>query len=319
MSRPNRRLTAAEKGKGLVVEAHESQVRRIRAPPLDTSALIRENALTLIGRLTNPQEQRIWALIASLPRKWNARGRVVGADLGHNCFQFRFEREDDLQRVLDNRPYHFNYWMVVIQKWEPVISGTFPSMIPFWIRIKGLPLHFWQDAMICKIGRDLGEFETHELTKTVARVRVLVDGLKPLIKETIVEFDSGEECLVTLEYERLENHCDVCLLLSHNNDSCPIKEKTTKLLMPAKETEMKPDTQDSYTTPSANLRVEKNHKEEFHQRVDRHGRPYGERISTKQTRVPPPIIGEKEAYTSYRRRGETYRREEPSYASPPVR
>lgn len=111
-----RRLTAEEKGKGLVSEAKEPHIKRIRAPPMDTSALIEENSLTLIGRLTNPREQRMWALIPSLP-------------------------------------YHFGYWMVILQRWKPVISESFPSLIPFWIRIKGLPLHFWQDAMIFEYER----------------------------------------------------------------------------------------------------------------------------------------------------------------------
>lgn len=55
------------------------------------------------------------------------------------------------------------------------------------------------------------------------RVRVSINGLKPLVKETIVEFDTGEESRITLEYERLENHCSICLLLSHSNEHCGIR------------------------------------------------------------------------------------------------
>lgn len=161
-------------------------------------------------------QQKIWALIPALPRKWNLRGRAVGSNLGNNCFQFRFEREEDLRRVLDNRPYHFAYWMVILQRWEPVISNSVPSMIPFWIGIKGLPLHYWQDDMVCRVGQELGTLENHELTKTTARVQVSVDGLKPLIKELIIEFDSGEETSVTLEYEKLKYHCSVCFSLLHS-------------------------------------------------------------------------------------------------------
>lgn len=125
------RYTEEEKGKQQVKGAARENIKRIKAPTLDNTKLIEENALTLIGRLTNPREQRIWALLPALPRKWNLQGKVEGSDLGNNCFLFRFEREDDLTRVLDNRPYHFAYWMVIIQRWEPVISRTFPSTIPF--------------------------------------------------------------------------------------------------------------------------------------------------------------------------------------------
>lgn len=167
----------------------------------------------------------MWALIPALPRKWNLQGKVNGSDLGNNCFQYRFEREDDLRRVLDNRPYHFAYWMVLIQRWEPIISNTFPSQIPFWIRIKGLPLHYWHDDMVCRVGQELGTLSNHELTRTTARVRVMVDGLKPLIVDPIIEFDSGEESSITLEYERLEQHCSYCFSLLHHRTDCPPKRK----------------------------------------------------------------------------------------------
>lgn len=122
-----RRLTKEEKRKHQMSDTNEPTIKRIKAPYVDNSVLIKENAHTLIGRVTNPQEQRISSLIPALPRKWNIQERAIGSDLGHGCFQFRFEKEEDLQRVLDNRPYHFAYWMVILQRWEPVISATFPS------------------------------------------------------------------------------------------------------------------------------------------------------------------------------------------------
>lgn len=185
------RYTEAEKEKNHLNEDQERKVMRIKAPNLDNSALIQDNALTLIGRLTNPQEQRMWALIPALPRKWNLQGRVVGSDLGNHCFQFRFEKEEDLRRVLENRPYHFSYWMIILQRWEPIISSSFPSLIPFWIRIKSLPLHFWHEDMIVKVGQELGTLENHELTKSTARVRVLVDGLKPLLWSPLSSLTQG--------------------------------------------------------------------------------------------------------------------------------
>lgn len=266
-----RRLTYAEKGKGVVLELKEPTVRRIRAPSLDTTLLVRDNELTLIGRLTNPKEQRIWNLIPSLPRKWNIQGRA-----------------DDLQSVLDNRPYHFGYWMIILQCWEPIISDSFPSLIPFWVRIKGLPLHYWHETMVRNIGKELGTYEAHMITKTSAKVRVMVNGLKPIIKETIIEFDSGEECKITLEYDKLENHCSLCGLLSHQASRCPT------LLVEEVHKRDQSRASRGVATEALNQSAEEKqedpsyHSQAFHQRVDRHGRSFGNRISTKQTRVPPP-------------------------------
>lgn len=246
----------------------------------------------------NPKEQKIWALLLALPRKWNLQGRVVGSDLGNNCFQFRFEREEDIRRVLDNRPYHFAYWMVILQRWEPVISNSFPSMIPCWIKIKGLPLHYWHDDMVCRVGQEIGTLENHELTKTTARVRVSVDGLKPLIKEAIVEFDSGEEISVTLEYERLESHCSCCFSLLHPRKYCPSnrEEDLTWSKISTSNIEMVRYSSDpGYPKLDEKKRTEpaigeaNTIQHAFKARVDRHGNPFGERVSTKQTRIPPPF------------------------------
>ena len=110
--------------------------------------------------------------------------------------------------------------MVIIQQWEPIIAPNYPSQIPFWIELKGLPLHYWNKEMLHKIGKELGSLDSFEVTPLAARIRVTIDGLKPLIKETIVEFDSGDETIVSLEYEKLANHCQLCNSLLHDEYQC---------------------------------------------------------------------------------------------------
>lgn len=58
---------------------------RIKALEFDTSDLIKDNALTLIGRVSNPAEQPIGVLLSSLPNKWAIKGSVTGSDLGQSC------------------------------------------------------------------------------------------------------------------------------------------------------------------------------------------------------------------------------------------
>ncbi|CAA7040438.1 unnamed protein product [Microthlaspi erraticum] len=118
-----RRYTYAEKGKAMANPHDHPARKRIRAPEMDTTDLVEENALTLIGRITNPKEQRIRSLIPYFSNRWEIKGEVEGSDLGNNCFQFRFTLEKDLNRILANRPYQFARWMVIVQKWEPIISS----------------------------------------------------------------------------------------------------------------------------------------------------------------------------------------------------
>ncbi|CAN6996819.1 unnamed protein product, partial [Brassica oleracea var. botrytis] len=111
--------------------------------------------------------------------------KPVGSDLGNGLFQFQFERETDLLYVLEQRPYHYARWMIILQRWEPTVVPSFPSLIPFWIKVQGLPIHLWTEQIVECIGADIGKYEKAEITPLSVRMRVHVDGLLPLIKNSV--------------------------------------------------------------------------------------------------------------------------------------
>jgi len=90
------RIHAHLKGKSLARGYSSPTRKRIWALDLDTSELIKANALTLMGRLTNPAAQRLWSLFPFLSNRWNLKGKVVGSGLGKGCFQFKFDFEEDM-------------------------------------------------------------------------------------------------------------------------------------------------------------------------------------------------------------------------------
>lgn len=152
--------------------------------------------------------------------------------------------------------------------------------------------------MVCRVGQELGTLENHELTKTTARVQVSVDGLKPLIKELIIEFDSRKETSVTLEYEKLKYHCSVCFLLLHSRKNCPKTREEERIWSQTQKTSQTETLYGTDTTSKAQ-QMERRELEQikakkgtdhysFTARLDRHGKPFGERVSTRQTRAPPP-------------------------------
>lgn len=294
-----RRLSYAEKGKAIASSSSTTTLRRIRAPEIDTTRAIRENELTLIGRVTNPKEQKIWDLIPYLIQRWNLKGAATGSELGQHCFQFRFELKEDMETVLSKRPYQYARWMLIIQRWEPIISADFPAKIPFWIKLKGLPLHYWDPEMLERLGKEAGRLDNFELTPTSARILVTVNGLQPLLMETIVDFSTGEETIVTLEYEKLANHCSSCKRLSHGASECPYNRSPSpgehSIAPQRQRTNEPPGYQRNYATERH--RTGTNHRNQevrnqqelphFNQRLDRHGRPFGTRPSAKHSREDP--------------------------------
>ena len=215
-----RRYSNKEKEKWIADSARPSKRAPIQLPEADSSRLIEEHKLTLIGRLTNPSVQNTRALVDFFLQHWQVIGNITGSALGPQLFQFKFDTEQDLQSILSKAPYHFKKWMFILQRWEPIVSDLFPSTIPFWVTIHGVPLHYWTDPALRAIGKALGPVEDTDTVK--CRVRVIINGLKPLERTLAISLSSGTK-QVELEYEKLEKHCFSCLSLAHEETNCPSK------------------------------------------------------------------------------------------------
>lgn len=214
------RFSRAEKNKG---KEDRPSLRKplVRIPVSDSSSLIERNKYTLIGRVTNPAMQKTRALVDFFLQHWNMVGRITGRDLGPSLFQFCFDSEQDLQAILSKSPFHFKRWMMILQRWEPIVSDSFPSAISFWITVHGVPLHYWSEKTFDAIGDALGHIEVRDFEK--ARMKVQVNGLKPLIMRMDIELPSKDVIEVELEYDKLEKHCFYCKSLTHEDDDCDIR------------------------------------------------------------------------------------------------
>ncbi|VVB15578.1 unnamed protein product [Arabis nemorensis] len=221
----NRKFSTAEKGKGIDQPVEPTRATRVRVPHFDPAELVHNHDLMLIGRITNPKIQKMWALLPFLADHWKVSSRPVCADMGHERFQYQFACEEDIQLIMANRPYHFAHWMVILQRWEPTVASPFPSQIPFWIKVHGVPSHLWSNAMLLSLASNIGHFESSEIITSSARVRVMINGLKPLIISSTLEFSTGDEVKAELVYERLEIHCSLCHMLDHDIKECPESEE----------------------------------------------------------------------------------------------
>lgn len=188
---------------------------RISVPRFDNSGLIASYAKTLIERCMNPPKQVMKMLLFMLPRIWGVEGRVVGTDLVLGRFQFAFDLEEDIEEVLNMGPFHFNAWMISLVRWKPVVKVNYPSKIIFWVYVLDIPLHFWAAQTFRSVGDALGKVQG-EVDITEGRVRVEVDGFKPLIFSMTINFDEGVELPVSLRYEKLVGFCSECFCMTHN-------------------------------------------------------------------------------------------------------
>ncbi|KAL0771588.1 hypothetical protein Bca101_036739 [Brassica carinata] len=206
---PADRFSQMEKGKW---KPDTPQRRRqpIKIPPSDNSILIKDNKISLIGRVTYPPHPETKGGCRLLCQHWSVVGRITGRYLGSDLFQFHSKSEKDLQVILKKGPFHFKRWMLLLQRWEP---NDFHALIPFWINIHGLPLYYWTDQALESIGSELGFVEEKKATK--CRARIQVNGLRLLEMSLEISLPSGKVKKVEVKYENLEKHFFGCKSLSH--------------------------------------------------------------------------------------------------------
>lgn len=147
-----------------------------------------------------------------LPKIWNVEESVVGVYLGQGKFQFHFDKEEDIVAVLEKQPFRFDYWMISLARWQPRMTRSYPSEIPFWIQVVGVPTELWSSSTFQSIGDVIGE--TTDVDLDSCKIRVVIDGLKELCFDRTVDFKGGEfyeeeEALVTLKYDKLFGFCEM--------------------------------------------------------------------------------------------------------------
>ncbi|KAJ4871051.1 Uncharacterized protein Rs2_47325 [Raphanus sativus] len=94
------RYTRSEKGKWTADSSRAERRLPVRLPSGNNSALIEDNKLTLIGRVTNPAVQKTQWVVEWLIQYWNVEEELTGRELGPELFQIRFTSEKALQAAI---------------------------------------------------------------------------------------------------------------------------------------------------------------------------------------------------------------------------
>lgn len=204
-------------------------------PDLEIEDLIEENSLSVIVRCLNPYVHKVGGLVLALPAIWGLEERVRGRGVGDNRAQFIFRTEGDLKHVLTKGPWFVNGWMVSLDQWSPNPPPEFLQRIPFWIRVRGLPLHMLKKEIVETLLGPLGRVEKVELhaknSNSMEYVRALVhiNTEEPLQFRLTARFRSGVTIPTELEYEKLLKVCFTCKRLSHDQGRCPMQISTTQI------------------------------------------------------------------------------------------
>ncbi|KAG2311366.1 hypothetical protein Bca52824_022923 [Brassica carinata] len=203
------------KGKGILYDDDDAPIKLVDR---DDSYVIKDSTMSLIGKILNPKKQTVEKLLHTMPAQWGLADRITASDLGNGKFLLTFKSEEDINSVLRQGPFHYNFCMFVLVRWEPIVHDDYPWIIPFWVQLIGFPLHLWTDANLRNIGSRIGHVDTVELTE--GRMLIEVDSRRPLKFSRKAEY-GGDEITIEIRYDKLFKHCTICGLLSHEKVYCP--------------------------------------------------------------------------------------------------
>ena len=184
------------------------------------------NSLSIIGRLLNPQCQRMADLILEMPRKWKLYNRVRGIALSKERFQFIFKFEHDLLDVL-SKVHTFDNWSIVLERWIEKPPEDYLQYLLVWVQMRNIPVNHYTPETISALGEFAGEvvdvpYDPEKAqVKDYVRVLVKFDVSKPLRRSKKLTLPGGEVVNILYDYERLQKRCYTCQRLTHEQSFCP--------------------------------------------------------------------------------------------------
>ncbi|CAA7029125.1 unnamed protein product [Microthlaspi erraticum] len=198
-------------------------------PDLENEDLIEENTMSVIVRCLNPTVHKVGGLIKALPVIWGLEDRVKGRGIEGNRAQFIFQCDRDLNHVLTRGPWFVNGWIVALDQWSPNPGPDFLNLIPFWIRISGLPIHQLKKQAVESLISPLGRIDAIELhaknsdSLEYVRAHAWVKADAPFQLRRQARFKTGEIVTTELVYEKLLKAYFVCKRLTHDQNNCPFQ------------------------------------------------------------------------------------------------
>ncbi|CAN1138977.1 hypothetical protein LINPERHAP2_LOCUS10985 [Linum perenne] len=155
---------------------------------------------------------------------WAVRGQVRITDMGSGFFTARFDSSEDYRRALLEGPWKIEEHYIVPRLWQegfdPCTDSLSHTLV--WVTLSGLPLEFFTETFLRRIGDKIGTLVRIDPTTLAmergnyARICVRVDLSKKLLSKYKLLHR-----IRRVEYEGLHVVCFKCGIYGHTNELCP--------------------------------------------------------------------------------------------------
>ena len=160
----------------------------------------------------------------TIRRAWGLNESMQILEVGLNLFQFKFQYEFDLDRILRGGPWSFDNQLLLLQRWKKGmnVGNIRLESASLWIQIWDAPFDMVSARVAREVGSRLGEVEEVQWKKRkddismFMRVRVALPISKPIRKGGFIVGSDGVKTWVSFKYERLPIFCHYYRILGHD-------------------------------------------------------------------------------------------------------
>ncbi|XP_010687419.1 uncharacterized protein LOC104901529 [Beta vulgaris subsp. vulgaris] len=180
------------------------------------------------------QNPTLTALMSYVKTHWSlvCEPKIFKHEDGY--FVVKLTNTEDKDRILISGRHMFYGKPIIVKPWLPSFNfhSEILKVIPIWVKFPNLPLHYWSDDSLSRIGSLLGvpiyadECTSKALRVSFARVLIEMDITKEIPKEIQIVEPNGVTFAQKVTYDCLPPFCSKCSMIGHNCESLQAKAKT---------------------------------------------------------------------------------------------
>ncbi|PPD67587.1 hypothetical protein GOBAR_DD35533 [Gossypium barbadense] len=153
---------------------------------------------------------------------WKTRKKFEIQVVGQNLFLIIFEMEEDLELILEGRPWLFHKSLILFDRLCQAVERDQIKLAstPFWIKIESCFLEFNKKDLLHAIGGTFGGVLKFEISEEFYRLRINLDAQKPLRRCIFIFTDYVSKVWIPFKYENLPLFCFGCGRMGHGISNC---------------------------------------------------------------------------------------------------